>query len=69
MDTRTRIQRRRDLRNQRLYDDFCRLTALPGARKTAVTQMLMRKYHIYSTSQVWLIRKKEEQRRKQLDKE
>ena len=46
----TEVQRRRTLRDANLYKEYLVLTAEPENSKTAIMGLLMKKYHIASTS-------------------
>lgn len=46
----TEAQRKRTLRDARLYKEYLELTAVPESSRTAIMQILMKKYDIASTS-------------------
>lgn len=46
----TEVQRKRTLRDAKLYKEYLELIAVPESSRTAIMQMLMQKYHIASTS-------------------
>lgn len=46
----TEVQRKRILRDVQLYKDYLVMTAVPDSSKTAIMGILMKKYHIASTS-------------------
>lgn len=46
----TEAQRKRSLRDAKLYKEYLVLTAVPESSRTAIMQILMKKYEIASTS-------------------
>ena len=46
----TEAQRKRSLRDAKLYKEYLALTAVPESSRTAIMQILMKKYEIASTS-------------------
>lgn len=46
----TEAQRKRTLRDAKLYKEYLVLTAVPESSRTAIMQILMKKYEIASTS-------------------
>ena len=55
----TEAQRKRNLRDANLYKDYLVLIEVPESSRTAIMQMLMKKYHIASTSTYYDIIKRE----------
>lgn len=46
----TEAQRKRNLRDDNLYKEYLVLIEVPQSSRTAIMQLLMKKYHIASTS-------------------
>jgi len=51
----TEVQRKRTLRDAQLYKEYLVLTAEPENSKTVIMGILMKKYHIASTSTFYSI--------------
>ena len=48
----------KEARDAAIYAEWKRLMGRPGAMKTVVNKVIMRKYGIHSESTIWLIRKR-----------
>jgi hypothetical protein len=55
---------RKEARELAIYNEWKELSSQDGAMLTEVTELIMRKYHIYAASTVWLIRRRVEKRLK-----
>lgn len=60
----TQFQLEKEAKELAVYNEHKKLMAQPGAMATAVDEILMRKYGIYSKSTIWFIRKRVEKRLK-----
>lgn len=58
----TPFQAEKEAKELAIYREHKELMAQPGAMATAVDEILMHKYGIYSKSTIWLIRKRVEKR-------
>lgn len=56
----------KEARELQIYNEYKELMNQPGAMQSAVNEYIMEKYSIYSSSTVWLIRKRVENRLKNL---
>lgn len=62
MVLKTDFQLEKEARERRIYDEFVALSSEQGTAVTEVTKLLMKKYGIHSTSTIWAIRKRVENR-------
>ena len=61
----TQFQLEKEAKELAVYTEHKELMSQPGAMATAVDEILMRKYGIYSKSTIWFIRKRVEKRLKE----
>ena len=61
----TQFQLEKEAKELAVYTEHQKLMSQPGAMATAVDEILMRKYGIYSKSTIWFIRKRVEKRLKE----
>lgn len=48
-----------------IYDEYNELLKMPGAMRTMVDEVIMKKYNIHSSSTIWNIRRRVEKRLKE----
>lgn len=65
MKFQTDYQKEREVREMQIYQDFLELTSKPRVAVTKVTEFLMKKYSIHSSSTLWAIRKRVEAKLKE----
>lgn len=58
----TAYQEEQESKDLAIYNEWNELMSVPGQSATAVTQHLMQKYNIHSSSTIWAMRKRAETR-------
>ena len=60
----TAYQEEQEAKDMAIYNEWNELMSVPGQSATGVTQHLMQKYNIHSSSTIWVMRKRAEKRLK-----
>lgn len=58
----TPYQVEQEAKDMAIYNEWNELMKVPGQSRTGVSQHLMQKYNIHSSSTIWFIRKRVEKR-------
>lgn len=61
----TPYQVEQEAKDGAIYKEWNELMKVPGQSRTGVTQYLMQKYNIHSSSTIWFIRRRVEKRLKE----
>lgn len=60
----TDYQLEKEAKDMAIYQEWNELMLIPGQSATGVTQHLMQKYNIHSSSTIWVMRQRAEKRLK-----